>query len=493
MKSLQEQVKELKRKWREEDKARPSHPSKTPATAAKSNVPTNPAPKALYVSLGIDFGTTYTKVAWKDIATDAAGFGDFPGKDKPTPFLTSEVRVDDSGRCYTPLDKGFSKARRSERFLKMRIAGSDIRVGDPQDSHDTEASVEALAAFYLARVVQHARDYFTQSQAERVVGRTVNWLPSLGVPTEQYDSPLRECFKRILAAAWKMSSMSLAGAMGEKVQAAYDSIDADRTAAELGVVTYPEIGAAVLSFLVSPEAQPGVYIYFDVGGGTLDGVSFRYRNRGGDRSVEYYSAVVREVGVEAVAKRLRDHFTVPDVARFRKALIGGNEDIKEPLRYKEVKSDIQKAVAEVVAGGRLRNKSQDWRVARVDDGLYYESFPQYPRDGKVQNLIVFVGGGGAQSKHHRQWITKTYGEFQHRNAGIPPYELTSLPVPPKLLADEKHSAHYNRLAVAYGLTAAPATAVETIGLPSHATVETEVTKAHHDFDAISTEIYEEPL
>lgn len=493
MKSLQEQVKELKRKWREEDKARLSHPSKTPATAGKSNAPTNPAPKPLYVSLGIDFGTTYTKVAWKDIATDAAGFIDFPSKDEMGPFFNSEVRMDDSGRCYTRLDKGFGKARRAERFLKMRIAGSDIHVGDASRAEDTQVSVDALSAFYLSRVIRYSCDYFRNSQAERVAGRSVNWLPSLGIPTRDYDSPLRERFERILAAAWKMSPMSLAGADAEKIQRAYDSIDGVSTAAELGVVTYPEIGAAVLSFLVSPEAQPGVYIYFDVGGGTLDGVSFRYRNRGGDRSVEYYSAVVRELGVEAVAERLRRLFTVPDISLFRRALIGGREGIKEPLRYKDVKTDVQKAVAEVVAGGRLRNKSQDWRVSRIDDGLYYNWFSQHLRDDKVQNLIVFVGGGGATSKHHRQWIKSTYGEFKHRNAGIPPYELTALPVPSKLQEDAKHSSQYNRLAIAYGLTAAPATAVKTIGLPSYAAVQQAVRKAHYDFDAVSREIYGEPL
>lgn len=493
MRSLQEQVRELKRKWREEDKGRTSKPSNTQVLSAKKAAPAKPALKSLYVSLGIDFGTTYTKVAWKDIATDAAGFIDFPSKDEMGPFLKSEVRTDDSGRCYTRFDQGFGKARQAERFLKMRVAGSEIHPQDASESRERGASVDALSAFYLSSVIRYSCDYFRNSQAERVAGRIVNWLPSLGVPTPQYDSPLRERFERILAAAWKMSSMSLAGAMGEKVQEAYDSIDAERAAAELGVLTYPEIGAAVLSFLVSPEAQPGVYIYFDVGGGTLDGVSFRYRNRGGDRSVEYYSAVVRELGVEAVAERLRGLFTIPDIALFRKALINGREGIREPLRYKEVKPDVQKAVAEVVAGGRLRNKSQDWRVARVDDGLYFEWFPDYLRDDKVQKLAVFVGGGGAQSKHHRQWIRNTYGEFKHGNAGIPPYELTPLPVPANLLADEKHSAHYNRLAVAYGLTAAPATAVETIALPSHATVEHDVAKAHRDFDAISTEIYGEPL
>ncbi|MFW5995229.1 MAG: hypothetical protein ACOCRN_03880 [Spirochaetia bacterium] len=493
MKSLKEQVKELKRKRREEEEARISQPEKKAAVSSKKKPPAKHSSKPLYVSVGIDFGTTYTKVAWKDIATDAAGFVDFPTTDATTPFLDSQVRIDESGRCYTPLDKGFAKARRAERFLKMRIAGSRIYETEPSGTKQIAASVEALSAFYLGRVIQYSCEHFRNSEAERVAGRTVNWLPSLGIPTRHYDSPLRERFERILAAAWKMSSMSFSGPSAEEIQHEYESIDGARAAAKLPVFTYPEIGAAVLSFLVSPEAQPGVYIYFDVGGGTLDGVSFRYRNRGGDRSVEYYSAVVEELGVEAVAERLRRLFTVPDIALFREALIGGREGIREPLGYKEVKPDVQRAVAEVVAGGRLRNKSQDWRVSRVDDGLYYQWFPEYLRDDKVQKLPVFVGGGGWQSKHHQSWIRNTYGDFKHHNAGIPPYELTALPVPPKLQQDATHSSQYNRLAVAYGLTAAPATSVKTIGLPSHATVEKDVREAHYDFDAIATEIYGEPL
>jgi hypothetical protein len=33
----------------------------------------------------------------------------------------------------------------------------------------------------------------------------------------------------------------------------------------------PEIAAAVQSFVMSREAVPGIYVYFDIGGGTVDG------------------------------------------------------------------------------------------------------------------------------------------------------------------------------------------------------------------------------
>jgi len=49
----------------------------------------------------------------------------------------------------------------------------------------------------------------------------------------------------------------------------------------------PEIAAAVQSFISSRDAQPGVYVYFDIGGGTVDGVAFNYVNRDGEKTLNF--------------------------------------------------------------------------------------------------------------------------------------------------------------------------------------------------------------
>ena len=50
----------------------------------------------------------------------------------------------------------------------------------------------------------------------------------------------------------------------------------------------PEIAAAIQSFVYSREAAPNKYIYFDIGGGTMDGVAFRFLNIRGRQKNKFF-------------------------------------------------------------------------------------------------------------------------------------------------------------------------------------------------------------
>src|SRR5262249_40707713 len=63
----------------------------------------------------------------------------------------------------------------------------------------------------------------------------------------------------------------------------------------------PEIAAAVHSFVMSREAVPGIYVYFDIGAGTVDGVAFNFLNDDGERRINFYSGKVAPLGISALA------------------------------------------------------------------------------------------------------------------------------------------------------------------------------------------------
>src|SRR5690606_24408434 len=86
----------------------------------------------------------------------------------------------------------------------------------------------------------------------------------------------------------------------------------------------------------------------------------------------------------------------------------------------------------------------------------------------MRPLIIFVGGGGAVAKWYQHWILATYEDFQHANAGIPPYELTEVPKPTDLDLVGLSDSDFRRFAIAYGLSVPYGEGAE-VSLPSQIT------------------------
>ena len=107
-------------------------------------------------------------------------------------------------------------------------------------------------------------------------------------------------FKEVLGVAWlwvKManSPVTIRAAL-EDYQGALGRLEREVT----DFHAIPEIAAAVQSFVMSREAVPGVDVYFDIGGGTIDGVAFNYLNYGGERRINFLFREGRSVVISAI-------------------------------------------------------------------------------------------------------------------------------------------------------------------------------------------------
>ena len=190
----------------------------------------------------------------------------------------------------------------------------------------------------------------------------------------------------------------------------------------------PELSGAILSFVSDRSAQPGPYLYLDVGGGTVDGVSFRFDNRRDTPTVSCYYSAITNLGVDGVVRR----FPTNKREWVRRMLVRDRTPGEAYQMLKKFKKPIQKLVAEVVVSGSRRDP-QPWEQGR---------------------LTVFLGGGGARSGWYRNFIGLTHGEFQHGRSGIPSYQLTGLPIPSPsdVRMTDAQRSRFDRLAVAYGLS-----------------------------------------
>jgi len=425
----------------------------------------------LVLCLGIDFGTKYTKVCFRDLARRKSKVVAFT---EATPSLNDAIipsilYKDESGRYHAGMSLAMSTATSVSwvsklEYIKMRLADLDlgysqrIDVYAPvDDATDQTLATEAVCAFFLCHVIRNAKESILDSEKKLVEGREVIWTANIGVPVEYYDSPSVGRFRRVFAAAWVMANdYDLIGATCNirDMMFAYRAV-ADTDPESQNCSAIPEIGAAVQSFLTSRAAQDGVYIYFDVGAGTLDGVSFRYYRYDGEPKIFFYSGKVKPLGINALAVRIREiSSSAVSLSCFEEELFHGNISLKQP-KLDQLRDEIQKQVAQVIMSGQ-----------RLDPNGFSAV--------SVRKLPVFIGGGGAFSECYKEAILSTHIEFQHGNVGIPPYSIINVPKPQDLDLAGLDNNDYQRFCIAYGLT--PEGELADFHLPSEMSKEARETQ-----------------
>lgn len=201
------------------------------------------------LTLGIDFGTSCTKVVIGDHGllgqSYAVPIGN--GNNGLERFLrVTQVQAED----------------KIEANLKMRLMESPSSV-DLQD----------LAVLYLAGVIRDSLSWFSAEKAGRYKGRTVAWSLNLGFAAKRIDDgPLAKAYTQIsdLAARLGPSDHPLSLTSVRKLRAASEADSSLRIIPASRIALYPEIAAQLAGYINSPYRAQGNLILIDVGAGTLD-------------------------------------------------------------------------------------------------------------------------------------------------------------------------------------------------------------------------------
>lgn len=242
--------------------------TKAAKPAPKKQDPVQPRSlRPVAINLGIDFGTSFTKVCYRDVGTEESGVVAVGTADA---LLDSVVVVSRTGKLYLTDAAKSLKASIRVPYLKMRLAG--VPIGDSLPpvrgiELSSEAATKALAAWFLASVIARSQAWMAANQADRLKGRAAIWSANVGVPVEHYDSPILKTFEEVLGVAWLWVRHET---IPETLQEALDAYEAGAGRLDTEVSDFhavAEIAAAVQSFVMSREAQEGIYVYFDIGGG----------------------------------------------------------------------------------------------------------------------------------------------------------------------------------------------------------------------------------
>lgn len=418
-------------------------------TGGREEVPESEI-ELLDINLGIDFGTSFTKICFRDIGRNHSEIVTFTDGqvNLDEALVPTKIAILADGTLRAGLTRAEWKAleqpiKTSIKYIKMRLADLDISQEsdrwrlDQLPELDRLETVENLSAYYLSRVITHAQSWIRRNKPDLVKNQKIEWSANVSVPVEYCDSPAIARFEKVLSLAWLLSNEpqtelftleSLAKRLNQlRSHIADNPIDCH---------AIPEISAEVWSCLNSREFDDGFYVFFDVGCGTLDGVAFRYWRDEGEPKVDFYSASVKPLGVSAISQCLANELNVP-ARQVRRFIFNSQNSRLSQLKSSQSHKQIQQLVGRVVMEGRQRHGNH----RPVFKDLVFE-----------QGLSILIGGGGGLTSFYKTAILDTHSDFQHKSAGIPSYIQKDVPTPKDLSMNGLTSDEFHRFAVAYGLS-----------------------------------------
>ena len=241
-------------------------------STAKDSVPE----KVAEIYVGIDFGTTFTKVSFQVGAREGATkysirYSMSPSEDAyciPSKlgyaknsdelvFVQGEFQDDiDEVKYfkYSMIEKGVPRHRDLDRRPALK--------NDPQ---------RLCSAFYLAHLLKDIKSRVQEHYAVKGRYAALRWYVNMGVPVSDFNAKPKPIYDEALNVAWHLAENEVLLPRMDlgHLDSLYSSwIDHSTWSGRLNTV--PELYAEIIMFLQDKSVDKGFYSVIDIGGGTVD-------------------------------------------------------------------------------------------------------------------------------------------------------------------------------------------------------------------------------
>lgn len=385
--------------------------------------------------VGLDFGTSWTKAAVRDPASDRTFLLRIGGT--ADPMLPSVVNVDVDGRLSVGDRSKVSGTR--VQFLKMLLAGAELRdSGLEAVLQRSEIArlmcsargghgplIEALSTYYLAyaltsiRIAISARGFSTSD----------TFVVSMGAPVVVADSKRLDLFRRVLSAAYRWM---LRGSIPSSLDDALEQWRVEASLApEPDCHVRPELEAAYEPLVRLRSARQDVAVLVDVGGGTVEVVAAQYARVRESDKLNAYSGDFKNIGVQVVAEHIKEATLALRVNRVMTSP-GVPRVLASSSAGKALRAQFCRLVGGVVSQG-CRRGGLEWN------------------DHKRGPIAVFLTGGGAKAPVYEMWLEDIW-KRQLFGLNIRSHVIKALPVPEDVDRGDITGDVFHRFSIAYGLS-----------------------------------------
>lgn len=241
--------------------------------------------RAIPVYVGIDFGTAYTKAAVSFL--DTVFPIDWSGtRNGATPLLLpTEYTATEKGRCWL----GQPPSAKS----------GDVVGGLKQEFISDTVSAPAIrrAAVFIALVLQYVRAWVFHHHAAKLPHRPLRWHFNIGTPCNGVEENERkQAYDQLQRLAWAMSvepAERINYALASKLHPDCAGVMLADLAEHDAV---PEFVAQLAGYAKSAQRRNGLHALIDVGGGTVDMVTFNVHQDQGEDVFPFFVPQVQALG-----------------------------------------------------------------------------------------------------------------------------------------------------------------------------------------------------
>ncbi|HWR34386.1 MAG TPA: hypothetical protein VN622_00775 [Clostridia bacterium] len=462
-----------------------SAPVPAPRQPEPPKTSTQKVPSARQVSkqvvIGLDFGTSGTKVVVRDLGPNIARPFLFEQKltDGPAYILPSVVFVRNERLYFGHIPAGGGSPSSTFRSFKIclvceagKISCRGCENGNgiltrgifrlPSEGAEVEVTATQLVAGFLA----HAIGVVKRSLQEQFGPNTRidSWI-NMGAPVDhEEDSSLRDEFIRALYIGERIRSSIHQGIGLREFLAIYQSAAQETVPPpeERTVFVHPETAVGLMSFIRSPQARDGLYALVDVGAGTTD-ISFCRITRpvvtdagswNSDISdvMAFYGASTTTIGSDEIDRTIAALLSEKTKTASSSALILKAKQLKETATPSATITCSCAGKQITIQPAELRKQVRE----PIDTMLStykktnYKAFLKEPIQSRWRSYSIFLLGGGSRFNPVHEAFAKSRPSHVNESIGV-----ERLSCPADLDCAKEVKAQFDIIAIAYGLSFPP--------------------------------------
>lgn len=367
------------------------------------------------VYIGLDFGTTFTKVAYQVTPSThkrySVKFGS--GESKEDYYLPSVLYFDPrSQKLKIADDTGKSEEIRYFKYSMISTALQKNKVLNDPAVVTRTAKEPLCCVFFLSHVINLTRNAVYENFDFIKGAADISWYINMGVPLEAHEVDKRAAlYKKVLEIAW-LFEQKYHGIKEISIQELDEFYVEHREESNSHINILPEIYAEVLLYQQYLNTPAGFYTVVDIGGGTEDIATFLKTTDQFNEKVDCLAQKVIEYGYDSIAESIVREVTPASVEKAKKLLgkkINFNDD--EILR-----SSAPKEVApESLLDARLKCRTLFGKCVQEARNKKPDVLQQTVKNH--QPMYVFVMGGANSVEFYKASIE--HMKTVQANAGIP--------------------------------------------------------------------------
>ena len=379
------------------------------------------AERKAQVYIGIDFGTTFTKVSYM-IAPSSTRYSVKFYDNKLGYYKPSVVFVDEPENIVS---FNYFDHSREVKYFKYSMIDDTLLNEETEGSISRTPKARLFSAFYLGCIIRIIKQEILKNPELQNYSAEPEWYINIGVPIDNYNVANKEhknIYNKVLNVGYQFSSSELFSQTIslKEFEYFYHTHENDYLN---NLNSISELYAEILMYQQDNQVPEGFYAIVDVGGGTIDIATFHKSvSKENGAEVECISQKVESLGVESLINRIANNAdSEEEREQIREYLIDskldfnnddyGIKNLDSPYINKHCLYLIRKYCRTAYGSCLMEAKRKQRALMRE-------------QKEKGNQLKCFLLGGGQSLSFYEQAIG--HMASAHSNAGFPKEEITDI-------------------------------------------------------------------